>query len=104
MKKAYLFGAAALLILLIVVAYISSNRQKEEAVCVRPSPQVVGPTADSVVKILSFDDADDDILPLNRSEPAFGRANPTEIRIPTLTYVNRPKKIQRESCCGSSGV
>ena len=51
MKKAYLFGAAALLILLIVVAYIASNRQKEEAVCELPPPQVVGPTAAPLVLV-----------------------------------------------------
>ena len=96
MKKAYLFGAAALLILLIVVAYIASNRQKEEAAC---PPQVVGSMAEPVVRILNFDDADDEVLPLNRSEPAVRRADP-EIRIPTLTYVTRPQKYKESLVVG----
>jgi hypothetical protein len=99
MKRAYLFGAAALLILLIVVAYVSFSREKkgdveDGGVCVRPPPQVVGPTADPVVQTLDFDDEDDDVIPLNREDAVFGRADPTEMRIPTLTYVNRPQKYQ----------
>lgn len=75
MKKAYLFGAAALLILLIVVAYIASNRQKEGAVCVRPSPQVVGNMAAPVkgpeVRTLTFaDDDDDEAILLPVRDPA----------------------------------
>ena len=85
MKKAYLFGAAALLILLIVVAYIASNRQKEEAVCELPPPQVVGPTAAPVkgpeVRTLTFDDGEDDeVLVLPTREPA------TRIRYDAAQY------------------
>ncbi len=76
MKRAYLFGAAALLILLIVVAYVSYSRKTKGDVCVRPTPQVVGPTAaDPVVRAL-VETFNEEEVPLVLNRPKQKRDSP----------------------------